>query len=91
MTRKPKRRMVEFSKHVIVAMVLLWFVVAVFAMVVVIVQLVRNDSMIAINDLLTYIGAPVVGTLIGYMAKSAFENREKIKQAYDPNYDNRVE
>lgn len=68
---KPK----EFSKKVIVAMTFLWFAAAIFGGIVVWRQGYGLDS------LLSYVGAPMTGAIIGYMAKSAFENREKIKKA----------
>jgi hypothetical protein len=39
---------------------------------------------IHLPELLTYIGAPVGGGILGYLLKSAFENREKIRQ--NPDY-----
>lgn len=67
---KPK----EFSKKVITAMTLLWFVAALFGGVVVWV----NDY--GLEALLSYVGAPMTGGIIGYMIKSAMENKEKIKK-----------
>lgn len=64
----------EFSKKVIVAMTALWFSGAAFGGVIVW----RNGY--GLEALLEYIGAPMVGGIIGYMAKAALENREKIKK-----------
>lgn len=87
----------EYSKQKINAMLVLWFVGAFFGMAVVIVELVATliqsdgygmTSTVHLPELLTYIGAPVGGGILGYLLKSAFENREKIK--HNPNY-NRAE
>ena len=85
--------MKQYSKRIIRAMVALWFAGAVFGAVVIVVELaatlagVDGYSMaitIHLPELLTYIGAPVGGGILGYLLKSAFENREKIKQ--NPGY-----
>lgn len=70
---KPKNRLKQFSKRVISYMTVLWFLAAVFAAVMVW----RTST--GLDYLLTFVGAPMTGGIIGYMAKSAFENREKIK------------
>lgn len=69
--------MKEFSKKVVVAMVILWFVVSIFAMFIV-----YRDS-INLDALLSFIGMPVASTLVLYMGKSAFENNAKIKSNPD--------
>lgn len=79
--------MKNFSKSVIRGMVILWFIGAVFGGAVVIVQLIQSfisgspytQTVIHLPELLSYIGMPVSGAIIGYLGKSAFENREKIK------------
>ena len=89
--------MKEYSKRIIKAMVALWFCGAVFGAAVIVVEVVATLSGVAgysvaitvhLPELLTYIGAPVGTGILGYLLKSAFENREKIKQ--NPNY-NRAE
>ena len=85
--------MKNYSKRVIRLMIALWFVGAVFGAAVVVVQLIQSFmsgspySQIVVNlpELLNYIGMPVSGAVIGYLAKSAFENREKIKN--NPGYE----
>ena len=44
----------------------------------------NSAVMIAVHlpELLTYIGAPVGGGILGYLLKSAFENKEKIKRPF---------
>lgn len=76
-----KKGLHEFSKIVIVAMIIVWFVGALFGCACVTVQLIRGDYMIGLSELLAYIGAPMTGGIIGYMLKSGFENKEKIKHS----------
>ena len=67
---KPK----EFSKKVINTMIVLWFMAALFGGVVV------WQQGYGLESLLSFVGAPMTGGIIGYMVKSAFENREKIQK-----------
>ena len=84
--------MKNFSKIVIRAMIVLWFCGAFFGGAVVIVQLAQSflngspysQTIVNLPELLSYIGMPVSGAIVGYLAKSAFENREKIKN--NPGY-----
>lgn len=76
----------EFSKKVLTAMICMWFVGAIVGIIVVLVQLIRNDININISDLLLYIGSPMTGGIVSYMLKSAFENKEKIKREIIDNY-----
>lgn len=75
----------EFSKKVINAMILLWFVVAAFDMVIIVTMIVLHtyDSIqMMLSDLLTFSGVPISGGILGYLIKSAIENKEKIKGSY---------
>lgn len=83
----------EYSKQVLALMIALWFIGAIFGGVVIIVELVATligsgeYSMaltVHLPELLTYIGAPMTGGIIGYLIKSAMENREKIKKDDPP-------
>ena len=83
----------EYSKRVLSLMIALWFVGAAFGSVVIVVELVATlvgsgeYSMaltVHLPELLTYIGAPMTGGIIGYLIKSAMENREKIKKNDGP-------
>lgn len=78
------RKIREYSKRVVTAMIVAWFVGIAFGIAVVICQLIRAPDVVAIDSLLTYIGAPMGCGIAGYLAKSAFENREKIKAHYVP-------
>lgn len=88
--------MKEYSKKIIRLMIILWFIGAVFGAAVIIVELIGvfcgTDSYslgltVHLPELLSYIGMPVSGGVVGYLVKSAFENREKIKQNYIADYD----
>ena len=81
----------EYSKKIIRLMIILWFAGAVFGAAVIIVELVgvfcgtgsySLGLTVHLPELLNYIGMPVGGGIVGYLLKSAFENREKIKQNY---------
>lgn len=82
------RPFVEFSKRALTAMIVLWFLGAVYGALVVAVELAAmfrsfdnygNMVTVHLPELLLYIGAPLSGGVVGYMIKSATENREKIK------------
>lgn len=87
--RKAKRekKFVQFSKRCLGAMIVLWFVGALFGFVVVALQVLRGDMTVNLADLLLYIGAPMTGGIVSYMIKSAWENREKIKGGSKPQED----
>ena len=75
-----KSTLTEFSKKVIAALVAVWFVGALVGVAVVAVQTLRGDMTVNLSDLLVYIGAPMTGGIVTYLLKSAYENKEKIKQ-----------
>ena len=85
------RKIKQYSKRVVTAMIIAWFVGIAFGMAVIIWQMIRAPDAVSIDSLLTYIGAPMGCGIAGYLAKSAFENREKIKAKYIPEYDNLTE
>lgn len=87
--RKPTIK--QYSKRVVSAMVLAWFVGIAFGMGVTVWQMIRAPDAVSLDSLLTYIGAPMGCGIAGYLAKSAFENKEKIKAKYIPEYDNLME
>lgn len=72
-------------------MIIAWFVGIAFSMGVIVWQMIRAPDAVSLDSLLTYIGAPMGCGIAGYLAKSAFENREKIKAQYIPEYDNLTE
>lgn len=87
--RKPTIK--QYSKRVVSAMVLAWFAGIGFGMGVIVWQMIRAPDAVSLDSLLTYIGAPMGCGIAGYLAKSAFENREKIKAKYIPEYDQLTE
>lgn len=76
---KKRRTLAEFSKRVVAALVAVWFVGALLGAAVVAVQTLRGDMTVNLSDLLLYIGAPMTGGIVTYLLKSAYENKEKIK------------
>lgn len=87
--RKPTIK--QYSKRVVTAMIVAWFVGIAFGMGVIVWQMIRAPDAVSLDSLLTYIGAPMGCGITGYLAKSAFENKEKIKAQYIPEYDNLME
>lgn len=85
------RKIKQYSKRVVTAMIVAWFVGIAFGMAVIIWQMIRAPDAVSLDGLLTYIGAPMGCGIAGYLAKSAFENREKIKAKYIPEYDEMME
>ena len=85
------RKIKQYSKRVVTAMIVAWFVGIAFGMCVIVFQMIRAPDAVSIDGLLTYIGAPMGCGIAGYLAKSAFENREKIKAQYIPEYDEMME
>ncbi len=86
----------EYSKKIIHRMIVLWFIGAVFGAAVIVAELIAmlvgSDGYSAaltvhLPEMLAYIGAPVGGGIVGYLLKSAFENREKIKRGGEYSYD----
>lgn len=85
------RKLKQYSKRVVTAMIIAWFVGIAFGMGVVVWQMIRAPDAVSLDSLLTYIGAPMGCGIAGYLAKSTFENREKIRAQYIPEYDNLTE
>ena len=85
------RKIKQYSKRVVTAMIIAWFVGIAFGMAVIVWQMIRAPDAVSLDSLLTYIGAPMGCGIAGYLAKSAFENSEKIKAHYIPEYDNLTE
>lgn len=86
-----RRTTKQYSKRVISSIIAAWFAGIAFGMAVVVWQMIRAPDAVSLDSLLTYIGAPMGCGIVGYLAKSAFENREKIKAQYIPEYDNLTE
>ena len=80
--KKIKRsKLKEYSKRCIAAMIVLWFAVALFGIGVNIYQLKNTTTpeVVTVDPLYAYVGLPMTGGIIGYLIKSAMENKEKIK------------
>ena len=88
---KKKKRVKELSKKALAAMIVLWFIGAAVVIAVVIAQVVRGDLTVNTTDLTTYICTPMTGGVLGYMLKSAIENKEKIKGSVPGNEENTYE
>lgn len=82
-----KKQFKQFSKRCIGAMIVLWFIGAVFGFCVVAVQLIRGDMTVSLGDVLAYIGAPMTGGIVSYMIKSALEDKRKKENTYE-NFEN---
>lgn len=80
-----KIKITEYSKKCIAAIILLWFVVAIFGIAVQIVHLFRNPELVSLEGLFGFVGLPMTGGIVGYLIKSAMENKEKIKGNIDSN------
>ena len=77
------KKLKEFSKRVIVAMTLLWFLGAIFGAVMV------WKTQTDLPSLLEYIGNPMSVGILAYLLKSAFENKTKIERGVlSEQYDN---
>jgi len=68
------KKITEFSKLVVMALTITWFLTAFFAMYII------SRGYGSLDSLLTYVGAPMSAGLLGYLCKAAFENKEKIKK-----------
>ena len=79
--KRPPTSDKEYSKRILSAMIRLWFCGAAFGAGVIICQLVTGEYYVGIHQLLQYIGLPISGCIVGYLVKSAIENKEKIKKA----------
>nr|DAP05429.1 MAG TPA: hypothetical protein [Caudoviricetes sp.] len=86
MAKKKKQNLKEYSKRVLAAIIILWFIGAIYGMIFGIVQMIICPEVASISDLLVYIGAPMSCGVVGYLIKSALENKTKIQKNYDPHY-----
>ena len=76
-SKNKKRTFKRFSKRCISAMIVLWFIAAFVCVAVVTVQTVRGDVSVNTSDLVTIVGIPMTGGVLGYMIKSAVEDNRK--------------
>lgn len=78
------KKLKEFSKRVIVSMTLLWFLGAIFGAVCV------WRTQMDLPSLLDYIGNPMSVGILGYLLKSAFENKTKIERGVTDEYNQEI-
>lgn len=86
MAKKKKQNLKEYSKRVLAAIIILWFIGSIYGMIFGIVQMITCPEVASISDLLVYIGAPMSCGVVSYLIKSALENKTKIQKNYDPHY-----
>lgn len=81
--KKKKSKLQEYSKKAIAAMIVLWFVVAIFGMIVTVYKLKHTayPENVSLDALFNYVGVPMVGGIVTYLLKSAVENKQKIKKS----------
>jgi hypothetical protein len=86
---KKTSKLKEYSKRCIAAIITLWFVVALFGIGFNIYQLTNTASpeVINLDALYGYVGLPMTGGIVGYLVKSAMENKIKIKGSIGSNED----
>ena len=75
-----KIRIKEYSKIILGAMTVFWFLGAIFGGILAAVAAQAGDFA-ALDSVLRYIGAPMSGGVVSYMIKTAAENKEKIRQS----------
>lgn len=80
---KRTRRMREYSKRLLAGLVIAWFAGMLYGMVFCLLQWRVTPDNTSIAELLTYIGAPMSCGVVGYLIKSAMENRIKLRKGYD--------
>lgn len=82
----------EYSKKIINLMIVLWFAGAAFGAIIIAVEIIATLALvdgfsmaitIHLPEWLAYIGAPITGGIVGYLIKSAMENKEKIRKSED--------
>ena len=85
-----KKQFKQFSKRCIGAMIVLWFIGAIFGFAVCIVQLCKGD-IVSLGDVLAYIGAPMTGGIVSYMIKSALEDKRNKKENTYEEFENEID
>lgn len=85
--------MKEFSKRIVKWFSIVWFIGGTYGLLVgayaVITEIATVDTVF--NFLIAYIGAPVIGSILGYLCKAAFENVKKISKSDGENNENRLD
>lgn len=87
MKKLKSSKLKEYSKRCIAAIITLWFVVALFGIGFNVYQLTHTQTpeVVDLSALYGYVGLPMTGGIVGYLVKSAMENKIKIKGSIDSN------
>ncbi|MCH5304195.1 MAG: hypothetical protein J1E41_04970 [Ruminococcus sp.] len=72
--------MKEYSKRILFAIAILWFLIALFGVGVTVYQAITSPDNVNLDGLYSYVGTPMAGGVITYLIKSAIENKHKIKK-----------
>ena len=78
--RSEAHRTREYSKRLLTGLVIAWFAGMLYGMVFCLLQWRATPDNTSIAELLTYIGAPMSCGVVGYLIKSAMENRIKLRR-----------
>ena len=78
--RSEAHRTREFSKRLLTGLVIAWFAGMLYGMIFCMLQWRATPDNTSIAELLTYIGAPRSCGVVGYLIKSAMENRIKLRR-----------
>ncbi len=78
--RSEAHRTREFSKRLLTGLVIAWFAGMLYGMIFCMLQWRATPDNTSIAELLTYIGAPMSCGVVGYLIKSAMENRIKLRR-----------
>lgn len=73
--RKKIKSLYEFSKKVVIAIVIVWFLTCLYGMALTFFKPESN-----VQPILDYVGQPMTVAVIFYLGKSAFENKAKIQK-----------
>lgn len=76
-----KNHLKEFSKRVIVWLVIAYFIVLLFGLIYYSYWLFKGN-VVDITPMFDYTKTIMLGGLLGYLLKAAFENTEKIKKSH---------
>ena len=78
--RSETHRTREYSKRLLTGLVIAWFAGLAYGMVFCLLQWRVTPDNTSIAELLMYIGAPMSCGVVGYLIKSAMENRIKLQK-----------
>lgn len=78
--RSEAHRTREYSKRLLTGLVIAWFAGMLYGMIFCLLQWRTTPDNTSIAELLTYIGAPMSCGVVGYLIKSAMENRIKLRR-----------